>query len=983
MLPRTPWCQQALTLGFPSDKMRRMALPRALAARGALAGALGGLAAGALDFLLASSRAALFLPTGRWRLALFLCCLYAAAAAAIGALTGLFAGAIGAATDAGPMWRIAFEREEERPGARVAAYLAALFACAAGIGLALKPIVFDALQRFHHHGLIAALVGAAAAALALASLVAIPMLAAALSLALRFGPRVRLRFKAPPALVLAAWTLGLLAGAGAVAALLLSLQSRARMGHVHKALNVSLWAPGILMVALTVAHLGARLAGRFRSQTHGWTWSPAGAAAAIAACLALPMVAVCAASWVTVKQLDLRPFAALAVALVVSLAVALAGVGRALGQLTRTRRLAFALLLVACPALLTASSAKYDRVRKAAIQFSGITGPVVRAVHAAADFDRDGYASLLGGGDCNDLDREVHPGAFDWPDDGIDQDCNGHEATLTAPRPRAWIAPPATLPKDANVILITIDALRADHLGCYGYTLRPTTPRIDALAKESIRFARGWAHAPSTRYSVPAILTGRYPSTIAVGNANWPPNVLPENRLVPEILKERGYHTGANLPYHYFARSWGLDQGFDDYDVHLQTLHSMGGDPAKTAGSSARQLTDLNIEWVRKNKGGKFFLWTHYYDTHFMFEKHPDVPESNFGDDELAMYDGEIRFTDFQLGRLFDALKQEGLWENTIIIITADHGEGFGEHGLPPNRRHGYHLYRNQTEVPFIMRVPGLAPRVVDEPVGHVDLLPTLLNTLGAPADAEPQLLGDSMLALMLGQKEPANRRVFQEVWYEGPTSRKALVTAGWHLILNLIPDDTSELYDLTADPLEEHDVAGGGGKVERGLRGELAAWMDSIALPTDFRRKVEGNLSSAALPFTTALGDTLGGWLKIEGVDVSPPTAKAGDTVEVSLILHGLAPVPPGWRLFTHFIGSDGRRINADHEPLEGLYPVGRIKPGQWLRDRVRVTLPAAWPAGPLAVDVGLWRREGRAPARGPHSQADAVRAATVQITK
>jgi arylsulfatase A-like enzyme len=983
MRPRTSRCQQALTLGFPSDKMRRMALPRALAARGALAGALGGLAAGALDFLLASSRAALFLPTGRWRLALFLCCLYAATAAAIGALAGLRAGLIGAASDSGPLWRIAFEREEERDGARRAGYLAAAFLGLLGIGLALRPITFDALARFHHRGLIAALVGAAAAGLMLALVLFAPLVAAALSTVLRVGPRVRLRVGAAPALIAALRTLGVLAGGAAVALLLLWLQGRPRMSHAHRALNTALWAPLLLISTLLLPHLLARLALRRPMERRGWAWTPVGAALAVALSLAVPVLTASLLFWSTVKQLDLRPFAALAVAVVVSFAVALAGAGRALQQLTATRRLAFALLLVVCPAMLAASSGKYDRVRKAATQFSGITGPVVRAVHAAADFDRDGYASLLGGGDCNDLDREVHPGAFDWPDDGIDQDCNGHQATLTAPRPRAWIAPPATLPKDANVILITIDALRADHLGCYGYTQRPTTPRIDALAKESIRFARGWAHAPSTRYSVPAILSGRYPSTIAVGNSNWPPNVLPENHLVAEILKERGYHTGANLPYHYFARSWGLDQGFDDYDVHLQTLHSMGGDPAKTSGSSARQLTDLNIEWLQKNKGGKFFLWTHYYDTHFMFEKHPEVPESNFGDDELAMYDGEIRFTDFQLGRLFDALKQEGLWENTIIVITADHGEGFGEHGLPPNRRHGYHLYRNQTEVPFIMRVPGLAPRVVEEPVGHVDLLPTLLNTLGFPADSEPQLLGDSVLALMLGQTEPSHRRVFQEVWYEGPTSRKALVTAGWHLILNLIPDDTSELYDLTADPLEEHDVAGGGGDAERGLRGELAAWMDSIALPADFRRKVEGNLSTAAIPFTTALGDTLGDWLKIEGVDVAPASPKAGETVEVSLILHGLKTVPPGWRLFTHFIASDGRRINADHEPLEGLYPVGRIKPGQWLRDRVRVTLPAAWPAGPMAVDVGLWRREGRAPARGSHSQADAVRAATVQITK
>src|SRR5207302_10065893 len=128
--------------------------------------------------------------------------------------------------------------------------------------------------------------------------------------------------------------------------------------------------------------------------------------------------------------------------------------------------------------------------------------------------DGDGYSSVLGGGDCNDFDREIHPGALDWPDDGIDQDCNGHQATLAAP-PRAPFVPlPAAVPRDANVVIITLDALRADHVGAYGYA-RATTPRLDSLARESALFSDAWAHAPSTRYSVPAILRGRFPSSIA------------------------------------------------------------------------------------------------------------------------------------------------------------------------------------------------------------------------------------------------------------------------------------------------------------------------------------------------------------------------------------------------------------------------------------------------------------------------------------
>src|SRR5262249_21964135 len=151
------------------------------------------------------------------------------------------------------------------------------------------------------------------------------------------------------------------------------------------------------------------------------------------------------------------------------------------------------------------------------------------------------------------FDRNVHPGALDWPDDGKDDDCNGHAATTARPKPLPYADVPAQVPERPNVLLLTIDALRADHMGAYGYA-RPTTPNLDALARELVLFKNGWAHAPSTRYSVPAILTGRYPSTIAVGSAHWPPNLLPSNRLIGEILKGFGYHTGAILSYYYFER---------------------------------------------------------------------------------------------------------------------------------------------------------------------------------------------------------------------------------------------------------------------------------------------------------------------------------------------------------------------------------------------------------------------------------------------
>jgi arylsulfatase A-like enzyme len=970
---------------------------RALGARGALVGAVGGALAGALDFARAVGPAVAFLPSGRARLGLFLVALYGAAASATGALVGLVAAAL-ARSDLGALWRNGFDGDEPRAGARVVAYGVVGVASAVAVGWAVRLFTLDALHRYHHPLLIAALVGAAAAALAIGAVTFTFAVSALLSPLIPIGPRAKMAFSAPVGVLAAGWALGLVVAAAAVAQLVSALEARPRMPHALKALNTGLWAPAILVGALALGHTAARFAARLArggrdrlgtpttlARRGGLLDRPGGALLAIAVAIGLPTVGAVGAAWTTVRQLDGRPFVALVVAVATAFGLALAHFGQRVGARPVVARAAIALGLPLGLLAIALTVGKSDRVRKAAIAFTGATGPLVQAIQAATDLDRDGYSSVLGGGDCDDLDPSVHPGAFDWPDDGIDQDCNGHQATLAPPPPRAWAAVPPSVPEAPNVLLITIDALRADHVGSYGYP-RPTTPNLDALAREATRFANGWAHAPSTRYSVPAILTGRYPSTIAVNNDprnHWPPEVLKENRLISEILKDYGYYTAAFLSYYYFEPGWGLNQGFDEYDYHLKVLHSQGGNPAATRGSSAHELADLDVAFIEKHKNEKFFLWTHYYDTHYMFERHNE-PETHFGDNEIDLYDGEIRFTDIQLGRVFDALKAAGLWDKTIILVTADHGDGFGEHGIPKDRRHGYHLYANETKVPFLIRVPGVAPGVVEVPAAHVDLIPTLLNALRRPASDEPQLLGDSLLQFMLGDQPTLNRRVYQEVWYEGPTSKKAIVDRGWHLIRNLVPDDTTELYDLRSDGAEEHDRAGDGEAAEAELRGALAAWMDEAALPRDFRARVEGNISpSAPLPSQRQLGDDVGGLVSVEGVD-APASARAGGTLELAVVLRGLGKIPEGWRLFTHVVGADGRMINADHDPVEGLFPLSRLRPGMWLRDRIKVQLPPGWRAGPTTVELGLWRASGRAKVRGPDAApGDAVRVATVTVER
>jgi choline-sulfatase len=950
--------------------------PRALAARGALLGAIGGITAGLSDFAQTLTRAGAFMPAGKWKLALFLATLYGAAGSVALALVGLVLGAIVWCSDGGKIWRAAFAGEESA-GARVGAYVLAAAAMLVGVGLLVDPIALDALRFYHHRLLIAGLVAAGTAGVFFAGILLTLVLAALLSPLVRFGPRAKLRFRVPAGLEAGAWFLGLYAGAGGVAALLFALEAQRRLPPAAKAHTLALWAPGIMLVCLLGAHFIARqLPLRERALA-----TPRGALVSLALATTLPLLLVIAVEWPLVRQLDLRPFLALAVAFFVVVAALSTDAGDPLRRRPIWLR---GLIAVAVPVVLLTMAlglGRSDQVRKAASSFTGASGPIIGVLQRATDFDGDGYSSILGGGDCDDFDRDVHPGALDWPDDGIDQDCNGHSATLTTPAAAPWATPPA-LPPDVNVVLITIDALRSDHVGAYGYP-RATTPRLDALARESTRFGDAWAHAPSTRYSIPAILSGRYPSTIATGLAHWPPNVLPENRMLAEMMKDRGYHTAAFMSYYYFETGWGLNQGFDEYDYHLQTLHSGPGvDPSRTSGTSSRQLADELVDWIgqhhEKSRGQKFFLWTHFYDTHFGFERHPDMPESNFGDSEIDLYDGEIRFTDFHIGRVLDALKMAGLWDKTIVIVTSDHGDGFGEHGIPSDKRHGYHLYANETRVPLIMHIPGMAPQVVATPVGHIDIAPTLLDALGVHAADEPTLLGQSRLGLMTGAvPDDKKGAIFQEVTYEGPSSRyngtqkRAIATSEWHYLRNLIPDGTSELYRRSDDPLEEHDRAGTGEPAEAELSSLLAAWMDLIALPPDFSRRVAGNVATTPFAPRQPLGDVLAGALVVDGVDLPAATVRPGEPLEIDLYLHAKSRLAPGWRLFMHVEGG-GRMINADHDPIENLYSLSRLRPGTFLRDRVHITLPPGFPRGPVRVRVGLFRGIERAPVAGAHGTPD-----------
>ena len=626
---------------------------------------------------------------------------------------------------------------------------------------------------------------------------------------------------------------------------------------------------------------------------------------------------------------------------------------------------------VVAVALLLGVSAS-EPARKAGVARAGLVGPTLEAGRQLLDFDHDGYAGLLGGGDCDDHDPDIHPEAVDFPGDGVDSDCDGQDAVAGTP-PAAVMAPvPASVPPDLDLVFITIDTLRADHLGCYGYA-RPTSPEIDRLAGEGTLFENGWAHAPSTRYSMPALASGRWPSAIEWDESIWWPRMGRGVRTLAEALHDDGYFTGGIFSFNYFAASdrRGFERGMDFYDTSRAALHVAVNGPMESRGTSSREVADDAIAFIDAHKDRKFFLWLHFYDPHLSYEPHADVP--SFGSERMDLYDGEIRYTDLHLGRILARLKALGLWGRTAVVLTGDHGEGFGEHGVT---EHGFDLYTAQTRVPFIVRVPGLPAQRVRVPVGHVDIPPTLVNL--ARGKAEPSFFGRSLVPELAGAK-PADedtRWVFQEVTSERGKKR-ALVTAKRHLLWNWVPNDTTECYDRVADPAEVHDLWGRsdpGGACQQ-LKGELQRLVAALALPPGAAEKMARGVTPPGVTPprpTHALDAMLGDQIQVRGYDVAPEVVAPGGEVTVTTHFTAKKRLAAGWKLFFHLEGPGGFR-NMDHVPVEGLMPLERWRPGQSIRDTQHIPISPAGPPGTYTLYLGAFRAGAHLPVT-PQSLADAA---------
>jgi arylsulfatase A-like enzyme len=728
-----------------------------------------------------------------------------------------------------------------------------------------------------------------------------------------------------------------------------------------------------LAVALPVAFVVARVieAGLARLAPRAGflssVWAPF---AALAALLAAAAAAWAIGDWETARQLPLRG----PVVLAVGLALAVASLGPARAVVARLAALApwprragwVALPFVGLGLVLATGGS--PAVIKAASRYTGLGGPIAHTLRRAFDRDHDRYARFLGGGDCDDGDPSVHPGAPEHPDDGIDQNCIGGDAKSQRDAPSAAFATvPPTVPTDFNVLLLTIDTARADHLGMYGYA-RATSPALDALARDGTVFVNGWAHAPSTRYSMPALLTGRLPLDVYYDTSvdGWP-GLQPKATTIAEALAPLGFVTGAITNYWYFDRARRMDQGFTEYDNENARLHTgvAGAGPEQTRGSSSKEQTDKAIAFVERHATQRWFLWVHYYDPHYAYEPHADVP--SFGTDRVALYDGELRFTDLHVGRLFDDLRKRGLYDRTAIVVTGDHGEGFGEHGID---LHGYHLYAPQTKVPLVIRVPGLPARRPATPAGHIDILPTLVNL--ARGAATPDMTGRSLVDVLAGA-DP-QRIVFQQLSYEGNHEMRAGVDARCHVIYNVSPDTSWEIYRIDRDPLEARDLAGDDecGDVRRAVE----TWFDAEQVP----RGAAEALLHARPEIARPLDADLGGSVRLLAVE-APPRVKPGDTIELTWTFEAMATVAQSWKVFVHVEGPNRAFFNGDHSPVR---PFAWWRPGQLIRYTTSVIVPRSAALGHYTVWAGLFEGKRRAKASAPRAKIvdDAVAAAELEIS-
>lgn len=351
-------------------------------------------------------------------------------------------------------------------------------------------------------------------------------------------------------------------------------------------------------------------------------------------------------------------------------------------------------------------------------------------------------------------------------------------------------------PKVKNVLLLTVDSLRAD-MPWAGYP-RAITPNLSRLVTESTLYTNAYSASSYTAKSVSALLTGRYPSTIY--RSGWFfASFADSNLFFTEVLQKQGVRTLGGHGHGYFDRGKALDQGFDVWKV----VPGIGFDNTTDKNVTGDKMTDMAIEMLsdKQNSSGQFFMWLHYMDPHDVYVAHAEAPE--FGKKARDRYDSEVFFTDLQIGRLLEFAAKQPWWSETAIIVSADHGEAFGEHGM---YKHAFELWEVLTRVPLIVHVPGGKAQRIEERRSCIDLAPTILQLLGVQQIPE-SFVGQSLVPELYGAGAASREPIVLDLPedHDNP-ERRAIIWHDYKLIAR--GDGSYLLFNLQKDPTELVDLA-------------------------------------------------------------------------------------------------------------------------------------------------------------------------------
>lgn len=446
----------------------------------------------------------------------------------------------------------------------------------------------------------------------------------------------------------------------------------------------------------------------------------------------------------------------------------------------------------------------------------GLAPSLLGALEDWTDRDHDGTGAHFGGSDCDEGDPSRRPGALEIPGDGIDQDCDGidppraatsdiksaeaKQASAPAARASAGAPGPATAgagkadaKKRPDIVLITLDTVRADHTSAYGYP-KPTTPNLEALAARGVLFERAYATGSDTQRALMPVISGRRLSATARDRREWP-TVLPENDTLGERMKRAGYITAAVTSFTWLSEERGVAQGFD----HFKTVYADAHPERDVTGPLATRAA-LSILNELASRAQPIFLWIHLFDAHERYLEHPGA---SFGKNKMALYDGEIAFVDEQIGQLREAVEKGSRGANTAWIVHGTQGEAFDEHG---STGHGAELYDEILRVPLVVALPvdaraAKTGRYDAGVVSTVDVAPTVLAIGGATSEG---VEGESLLPILEGDFSRSRGPV-----YARAPKRAAVIDGALKLlVIERKKADRVLLFDLAADRAEAKDLS-------------------------------------------------------------------------------------------------------------------------------------------------------------------------------